>query len=206
MRTQPQTKKMKTIVITGGIGAGKSSLITLLKKKDWPVFISDQAVDKLLKPDNPCYTKLKKLFPEKNFYHAGGFFNKKKLAEVLFQDQKTKDKVEKLLHPLVRQAFQNFVEKQKKQAFTKVFCEIPLISTDFLKSFDHSILLSCPLNIRKQRLIKAGWNISDIEKRLSFQISDSKVKNQVDFIIDNSGTIQNLEEQLLRIFNHLKSC
>lgn len=195
---------MKTIVITGLMGAGKSLFISLLKKRGLAVFISDRAVDPLLKPDSPCYPQLKKLFPDKKFYHAEGSFNKKQIAKLLFTDKNLKKKMESLIHPLVRKSFQNFAENQKKRGFEKVFYEIPLISTDFLKSFDCSVLITCPLEVRKQRLLKAGWEILDIQKRWASQISDSQLKNQVDFIINNSGTIKNLEEQIPPLLEGLK--
>ena len=195
---------MKTIVVTGGMGAGKSLFLSLLKKKGLAVFISDQAVHRLLKPDSPCYPQLKRLFPDKKFYLAGGFFNKKELAKSLFEDQALRQKMESLIHPLVRKAFHDFVKKPENQAFEKFFCEIPLISTDFLKSFDHSVLISCPLETRKQRLLKAGWELADIQNRFSSQREDFELKDEVDFIIDNKGSVKNLEEQLDRLLEQLK--
>ena len=190
---------MKTIVVTGGMGSGKSLLMSFLEQKGLSVFSSDQAVGAFLRPKSPCRKQLKELFPDKSFYQADGSFDKKQIAKWVFQDFEKKKKMERIIHPWVRQAFQKFSAGQKKKGVEKVFYEIPLISTDFLKSFDQSILLSCPINIRKQRLLKAGWEILDVERRLAFQLPDSKVKDQVDFVIDNSGSIKNMEKQMIQI-------
>ncbi|MCZ0932907.1 MAG: dephospho-CoA kinase [Oligoflexia bacterium] len=187
---------MRTILITGSIGSGKSWAINWLKKRSQPVFQADSQAKKLLQTGSVCYPQLKKLFFESDLYLPNGEFNKKKLAQKIFQDLKKRKAMEALIHPLVRKAFRQFAEEQKKKGANKVFYEAPLISKSILKACDKRVLITCPISIRKQRLTLKGWSEPEIEERFSRQMPDSAIKQQVDFIIDNSGDFKKLELQL----------
>ncbi|MCY4321919.1 MAG: dephospho-CoA kinase, partial [Bdellovibrionaceae bacterium] len=105
---------------------------------------------------------------------------------------------------LVRLAFRSFLDEQIKQKVKRVFYEAPLISNSILKSCDKKILITCPISIRKRRLLLKGWTEKEIEDRLREQIPESDVKNQMDFIIDNKGDFESLEIQLNKILLSLK--
>ena len=195
---------MRTILITGGIGAGKSWTIDWLKKRSFFVFQADHQAKELLKPDSICFSQLKKVFFEESFYLSTGEFDKKKLAQSLFQDREKRKAISAIIHPLVRKAFRQFVEKKKEERKSLVFYEAPLISKSILESCDKTVLITCPVFIRRQRLIAKGWTEKEIEDRLLTQILDSEIKNQVDFIIDNSKDFKNLELQLDKMLLLLK--
>ena len=190
---------MLTVLITGGMGVGKSRIIDWLKKNSQSVFQADNQAKSLLKKDSVCYPQLKKLFFEANLCFANGEFDKKKLAEIIFQDSKRRKAMELIIHPLVREAFKEFTVKQEKKGRNKVFYEAPLLSKSILSSCDKTVLITCPISIRKQRLISKGWTKRELENRLLGQLPDSAVKKQVDFIIDNSKDFQYLELQLNKI-------
>lgn len=194
---------MKTALITGEMGSGKTELIRLLGQKSYPIFIADEEAKKFLSPKSSCYSSLKALFPEKSFYLADGNFNQKAIARCIFQDSRKRQAMEALIHPLVWQSFKNFCKKQKKEKNFLVFCEVPLISSSFFSSFDVFILVLCPVSIRKTRLIKSGWGLEDVESRFFAQISSQKVKNLADFVIDNKGSLKNLKAQLDEILKQL---
>ncbi|MDE0092000.1 MAG: dephospho-CoA kinase [Oligoflexia bacterium] len=195
---------MWTILITGGMGVGKSQIIDLLRQKSQPVFQADNQAKKFLRTDSVCYSRLRKLFFESDLYLPNGEFNKKRLARKIFQEPKRRIAMEAIIHPLVRKAFERFVGYQKKKGKNKVFYEAPLISMSIFDSCDKTVLVTCPLSIRKKRLLAKGWTEPDIEERFVGQILDSSVENQVDFIIDNSGSFNSLESQLDKILSLLE--
>ena len=195
---------MKTILVTGQIGAGKSKFISLLKERGCSVFISDREAEKLWNRNSPCYSELKKLFFETDLYLLDGSLNRKKLADIIFTDLKRKKAVEKIIHHRTRQFFQEFVEKEKKKNQPWVFYEAPLISLELLKDFDQSILITTEWKKQKERLIKRGLSLLEIKQRLANQISDCEVKDQVDFIIDNRKNSQYLKQEVEKLLKKLK--
>ena len=203
--TVTKDKVMLTVLITGSMGAGKSSVIALLKGRNFPVFKADIQAKKLLKAGSACHLRLKEIFTDKSFYLPSGCLNSKKLAQSLFSNSEKRKAVEAIIHPLVRQSFEQFVQRQKKRGRDRVFYEAPLINQKIFNSFEKVILITCPKSIKKKRLIKQGWIFEEIRQRWMAQISDSQVKNKADFIIDNSGDFQNLKKQIEKILYLLDS-
>ena len=192
-------KVMLTVLITGSMGAGKSSVIALLEDKNLPVFNADIQAKKLLKAESICYPQLKRIFTDKSFYLSSGDLNLEKMAQSLFTDSKKRKAVEAIIHPLVRGSFKKFVQNQKNKGRNRVFYEVPLLNQKIFNSFDKKILITCPKSIKKKRLLKRGWTFKEIEQRWAVQISDSQVKDKADFVIDNSGDLQNLKKQVEEI-------
>ena len=184
---------MLIVLVTGSMGSGKSSAMALLEAKPYPVFKADDQVRELLKPESPCYHRLKPLFGEACFSGAKGEGDRKKLAQEIFSHPAKRKAVEAIIHPLVQESFKKFIEDQKKQSPNKpVFYEAPLISDDIFDSFDKRVLLMCPKDIQKRRLIRKGWTDKEIEERWAVQIPESEIIDKMDFVIDNSGDLKSL--------------
>ena len=194
---------MKLILITGSMGSGKSSVLNYLEKKDYPVFRADAQAKKFLNPDSPCYTELRKLFPDQNFLNSKGEFDRQKLAKQIFKDKEKKQALESLIHPLVQKAFKSFVLFQKDKDL--IFYEAPLLSKKLISRFDKSILLLCSENVKKSRLIKKGWKETELEARWAAQLPDSEVLDKVDFVLDNEKDLNQTYRQVETILRTLKN-
>ena len=195
---------MLTVLITGSMGAGKSSVVAYLKTKACPVFQADVKAKTLLSPKSPCYSRLKEIFYEQpHLVYSRGGFNKKKLAQAIFKSPEKRKAIEAVIHPLVQKAFKEFVEDQKKKDQYRVFYEAPLISEDIFDRFDRNILVVCPEDLKMKRLVKRGWTKKEIKDRWAVQIPDSAVLNKVDFVVDNKGEFKDLNEQVDKILSSL---
>ena len=192
---------MIIVLVTGSMGAGKSSVIAYLKAKACSVFQADNRAKEFLSPKSPCYSRLKKLFSEDGFVHSHGGFDRKKLAEVIFKYPEKKKAMESIVHPLVQKAFKKFIKDQKKQGQNKIFYEAPLISKIIFDPFDKKILVTCPKNLKKKRLIKKGWTEKEIDERWAVQVPDSVILSKVDFIIDNKADLKSLNRQIDNILS-----
>ena len=193
---------MLTVLVTGSMGSGKSSAIAFLEEKFGFVFKADVQAKELLKPQSPCYSRLKQLFGEK-YLGPNGEFNKKRLAQEIFKNSEKRKAMEAIIHPLVQKSFRQFVQHRKQQKQNKIFYEAPLISENIFHSCDKRILIICPEEIKKERLIKQGWTEEEIKERLAVQIPESTIKNHVDFVIDNSGDLKNLHTQIEKILSFM---
>ena len=189
-------------MVTGTMGAGKSSLMALLKAKSYPVFKSDDKAKELLRRESPCYNRLRELFGESGFNSSTGEFDRQKLAGEIFKNSEKRKAMEAVIHPLVWESFLSFAKKHEAQ--TKVFCEFPLILEGLFDFFDQRILIFCPKKIKKSRLIKQGWPEKEIEKRWAVQRPDFKIMDKINFVIDNSGNLENLKWQIEQILPLIK--
>ena len=187
---------VKTVLITGRMGVGKTELLSLLQQKSYPVFSADKEAQKLLQPESPCYQELTKLFPDPDLYQKGAAFYTKKLAQFVFQNPERRKSLEQVIHPRVRHSFEECVKKEREKKSLVFFYEAALLSKEILKSCDFSLLVISSYEKQKQRLIKMGWSQEEIKVRLESQLSEDQVINEVDFVIENNKDKKNLEKEL----------
>lgn len=196
---------MLTVLVTGSMGAGKSAVMSFLELKLYPVFRADAQAKELLSPQSSCYSELKQLFAGDRLMGPQGSFDKKKLADLIFQSPDKRKAIENIIHPLVQESFRKFVQNQEKKGKSTVFYEVPLISKSIFDSCDKQILIVCPEEIKKRRLIKQGWTESELKKRWAVQIPESEIMDKMDFIIDNKADLKELHTQVDEILSDLEN-
>lgn len=175
---------MRRIGLTGGIGAGKSTVARVLQKMGYPVFYSDDEAKLLYDTEPVLKEKLTALFG--NELYLSGLFQKNILAEKLFQNPALKEKVSELVHPAVRKKFEDWALQQKA---TLVFNEAAiLIETGAYLNFDATILVVAPIELRKQRVAERdGLPMEQIETRIANQSPDAEKIKLASFVIENDG-------------------
>lgn len=168
--------------ITGGIGSGKSFVCQILEKMGYPVYYSDTE-SKRLTATNPVIKEgLIQLLGQEVFIE--NTLNKAFLASKLFQDDTIREKVNQLIHPIVRADFQEWANLQKSEI---VFNEAAiLMETGSYKTLDFTVLVTADKELRIQRTMKRD-NISreDVLARMSKQWDDDRKMKLADFVIYN---------------------
>ncbi|WP_297888737.1 dephospho-CoA kinase [Sulfurihydrogenibium sp.] len=193
---------MKVVGLTGGIATGKSTAEKILKELGAYVIDADKVVHNL-------YEK-KEVLEEVRKYFPDAFVNdkldKKKLASIIFNDSQRRKVLESIIHPKVTQQIENWlkeVEKKDKDAIAIV--SVPLmIETGSYKNYDKIILIYAPRELQIKRLINKGFTEEEAISRINAQMDIEEKRKFATFIVDNSGTIENLKNQLTDIFLQLK--
>lgn len=191
---------MKTVGLTGGIGAGKSYVAELLLKKGYPVYHSDGRAKQLMIEEPELVLKIKSIFGKKAY--NGKALNRKYLAERIFHDVKLKDKLNQIVHPAVRQDF----EKWKHQQNTLfVFNEAAILfETGGYKNVDFTLLVTAPEKVRINRVMKRdNATEEEVKNRISNQWTESKKEMLADFTLKNDGKLD-VEAQLVKILIQLE--
>lgn len=189
---------MRHIGLTGGIGSGKSTIAGVLEHMGYPVFYSDVEAKKLYVA-HPLVKKEMSLIFGADIYKDGAF-QFSYLAERLFSDPILKERVSKLLHPLVRERFNEWAGQQTTDL---VFNEAAILfETAAYQQFDATILVIAPLETRIQR-VQARDNLSreEILSRVANQWPDAKKMDLTPYIIQNDGQplLQQIEEVLIQL-------
>ncbi|ACK42164.1 MULTISPECIES: dephospho-CoA kinase [Dictyoglomus] len=181
------------IGITGGIGTGKTLVINTLKELGIPVISADEIVRELQK--DPYYLeKIRKIFGDKVFEE--GQLNRKKLAEIIFSDDKERKKLENLLHPPVLTEIKKRLEDFKDKEIVAV--EVPLLFEVGIENwFDEIWVVYAPFEIQLERIIKRD-NISQEEaiKRIKAQIPIEEKVKKADFVIYNDKDLESTKNQI----------
>lgn len=195
-----------TILITGNIATGKSSVIQYLQTKKYPCFKSDDQAKKLLHSTGPCFKKLKNIFKKDLIFNKHGEFDHKKLAQCIFKNPIKKQALEACIHPLVMKLIKQDMAQQKSLSAKMSFYEIPLLSSSFFHYFDKIILITCNLVLKKERLIKKGWTNKDINLRLSQQTQAKDIMHKAHFVLKNNYSKYNLYKQIDDILKSIILC
>ena len=195
---------MIKIGITGGIGSGKTLISSVIEHIGYPVFYSDIEAKIILEKDQKVKSEMVELFGE-DIYILNKL-NRQLLSNLLFSNKSLIEKVNCIIHPIVRLKFDEW-SKSKKTPI--VFNEAAILfETEAYKKFDASILVIAPQEVRLERvMLRDGLSKEQIISRINNQWLDEDKINLASYVISNDGSepilyqIENVIDQLLLLSN-----
>ncbi len=192
---------MKVIGITGGVGSGKSALLTYIAGKyNCVVILADQAAHELEAPGQPCYEALVELLSS-DILDGDGAIDKRKMARKIFQSEKLREKVNAIVHPAVRKMILDKIawEKEKGQADFLFLEAALLIENGYLDIVDEMWYIYAREEIRRSRL-KESRHYTDekTDAIMRSQLSEETFRKNCCFVIDNSGSLTEAYRQIDR--------
>lgn len=187
---------MLVVGLTGGIGAGKSTVAQFFAELGALVIDADQLARMAIERGTDGFAEVMLRFGDEVI--VNGDIDRKKLAEIVFSDPEARKDLEAIIHPRVQALFAEAVADLNSDDI--LIYEIPLlVETGAAAKFDYIITVESDLEIRKARLLKKGLYISQIEKRIASQASPQAREAIADAIIRNDGD----EDALLRQVENL---
>lgn len=187
---------MLVIALTGGIGAGKSTVAQYFAELGATVVDADQLARIAIERGSDGFGEVILRFGEE--ITLNGDIDRKKLAEIVFTDSQARADLEAIIHPRVQALFAQAVEDLADDEI--LIYEIPLlVETGAAAKFDYVITVESSQELRTARLLKKGLYISQIEKRMASQASSQAREAIADHIIRNDGD----EDFLLRQVENL---
>ncbi len=198
-------KTKKVIVITGSIGTGKSSAVEILKKLGFKVLDSDKIVHEGYNKGTELYGKVVDFFGEE-ILNEDGTINRSILGSIVFNDTEKLEFLNDIVHDYVREELMKGVESSREDV---IFLDIPLILETIAKNDSYSLkydeiwLVYVSEEIQRKRLekraLKEGKNPEDVLKIINKQIPIKRKIFMADEIIDNEGTLKELEENICKL-------
>ncbi len=193
---------MLRVGLTGNFGMGKSTVAELFKKMGAYVIDTDKIVDDLLqKPE--VINEIKQLFGEEVL--IDGRINKKNIAKIVFENPLMRVYLENILHPKVFEKVEETIQKIPSRGEpTIVVIEAPVIfERGYQNRFDIIITVFTPENVAIERLKRKGISEEEAQKRLNAQFPIEMKKSKSDYVIDNSGSIENTAIQVEALYQKL---
>lgn len=185
--------------VTGGIGSGKSTVSRIFKLLGVPVYNSDMRSKDLLNSNAELRSKLTDQFGEEIYTVAG--IDRKRFASIIFNDKKWLKISNSIIHPFVKNDFEEWVEKQ---SFPYAIKESAILfETGIYKQLDKIVLVSAPERLRVKRVVDRDQTPEEIVlERIKNQWKDDKKLPLADFVIINDET-QMLLPQVLKVHQSL---
>lgn len=191
---------MKFIGITGGVGAGKSAILDYLKNKpDTKVMLADEIAHELMVPGTQCYDRLKAEFGTEDIYQKDGFFDRIKLAQVIFSDDEKRKKLNGIVHPAVRKYVIGQAAYERKEGKIKLLVlEAALLIEEHYDEICDELWYIYTSEENRRIRLKKQRNYSDekIDEIFKSQLTDEKFRKACRVVIDNNGTIEAAAAQI----------
>ena len=196
---------MRLIGVTGGVGAGKTEILQYVKQNfKCEVYLADQVAHKVQEPGQPCYEKLVEMMG-KGVLKPDGTIDRAVMASRIFLERELLLKVNALIHPAVQKYLLDRVKEARENPQIELFFieAALLIETGYKEIVDELWYIYADEEVRRRRLERSrGYAPLKITQIMDKQLSEEAFRSASDFIIDNSGS---LEDSFKQIDKRLKS-
>ena len=183
---------MKIIGITGGVGAGKSTVLDYLREQFHAYVIqADQVGHQVMEPGEICYSQVIALFGE-HILKKDKTIDRKAVSDVVFGNEEKLKKLNGNIHPAVRQSVLEEIQLQKEKKTAIVVVEAALLLEEHYEKFcDKVWYVHTDREIRISRLMEnRGYSREKSESIISSQAPDEYFAKHADYIIRNNGDIK----------------
>ena len=187
---------MFLIGLTGGIGSGKSTVATRLKALGARIVDADKIAREIVEPGEPALAELAEAFD--GVLNADGTLNRAELARQAFAAPDATEKLNSITHPRIRErTLERFAQARTDGVPVLVYDMPLLIENGEYKKMDHVLVVDAADEIRIDRLVNSrGLDEEDARRRIAAQISREERLAAADSVVDNSGTRDQLLQQV----------
>lgn len=191
----------KIIGLTGGIGSGKTTVAEQFETLGVPVYIADIEAKKIM--DLPETIQLVKGEFGNSIFDVA-ILNREKLAKIVFENPEKLQKLNSIIHPLVKRHFQEWVQKNKDSIFVIKETAILFESGSYIDC-DKIITVVAPLELRIARVLKRdNSDYESVMKRVQNQWTDEMRIEKSDYVIENIE-FENTMNQVNTLYKELKN-
>lgn len=192
-----------TIGLTGSIGMGKTETAKLFGRLGIPVYDADAAVHALYEAGGGAVAPIEAAFPGAI---ADGRVDRGRLGTIVAGDEEAFKRLESIVHPLVAQAREQFLEAAEKRGEPLVVLDIPLLfETKGESQMDAVVVVSAPASVQRARaLAREGMTEEKLDAIQARQVHDSEKRAKADFVVETDKGLEHAFEQVKRIVSDLK--
>ncbi len=193
---------MIVIGLTGSIGMGKTTVAQMFAEEGAPAFDSDAAVHALYAAGGAAVAPVEAAFPG---VVRDGAIDRGALSARVVGNDAAIQKLELLVHPLVRQAQSEFLATQRAAGAKVVVLDIPLLlESGGAQAIDKIVVVSAPADVQRARVLgRPGMTEAKFERLLARQMPDAEKRAQADFVIDTGGSFETTRAQVRAVLDAL---
>lgn len=191
--------------LTGGIAAGKSTVLQLFREHDFAVYDADTVAREVVVPGSVGLQQIEEQFGT-GILQNDGSLNRQKLGSIVFADPQQLQKLNNITRPLIKQnILQTVAEVKKSSQTTMTIFEIQLLfEGGYQDYFDGVISIYVDPEIQLQRLMKRNnLNKKVALERINAQMSMAEKRQRADFVLDNSGDLTDLAKEFEKLIAQL---
>lgn len=184
---------MKLIGITGGVGSGKSQVLSFIEEHYLcRIYLADEVAHIVQQKGQICYEEIVQLLG-RDILGADGEIDRKKMAAKIFSDEALLEKVNEIVHPRVEEFIRGKIDEAEEEGDVELFFieAALLIEVGYSHIVNEMWYIYTREDVRRSRLKESrGYSDEKISQIMSNQLSEEEFRKHCDFVIDNSGTLE----------------
>lgn len=197
--------KLLRVGLTGGIGSGKSEVARRLAGHGAVIIDADHAAREVVVPGSPGLVQITEAFG-RDVLRPDGSLNRERLGQIVFGDPALREKLNAIVHPLVRQWMQDAEREAIQAGAAIVVHDVPLLAEGRgREGFDLVIVVDVPPERQVERLVsQRGMTPDQARSRMAAQASREQRLTVADIVIDNSGSLGDLDRRVAGVWADLE--
>lgn len=188
--------------LTGGVASGKSTVSAILRELGAVVIDGDQLAREVVEKGTPGLAAVVEAFGP-DVLTPDGHLDRPKVGSIVFNDEQKRRVLEGIVHPLV---FERVVELEADAPEgALVVHDIPLLAeTGRADTFDAVVVVDVPTEVQVERMLRdRGWTEEDARSRIAAQASRDDRRAIATYVIENTGTLDDLRRRVTEVFHRL---
>jgi dephospho-CoA kinase len=193
--------------LTGGIGSGKSEVGRRLAARGAVLLDADKAARAVVEPGTPGLASVAETFGP-GVLREDGSLDRAKLAQIVFADETARGKLNAIVHPLVHDHMRAAEQAAAQAAGDRAIIvhDVPLLAEGGRgKEFDLVIVVDVLPEVQVERLARRGMAEDEARARMAAQATRDQRLAVADIVIDNSGTLEDLDRRITGVWTTLRS-
>lgn len=196
---------MKIIGLTGNIASGKTEVAKIFKELGAKIIDADKIAREVVEPGEPAWQEIVEEFG-RNILNSDGSINRKKLGEIIFNDDRRREQLNRITHPRIMTKIKETIDNYKKENVKLVIIEAALIVErgGLLNVIDELIVVSADTETQIERIMtRDGLHRDEALSRMKSQMPISEKTKHAAYIIDNSGSLRKTRRQVEEVWKKL---
>jgi dephospho-CoA kinase len=193
----------RLVGLTGGIGAGKSTVAALLRARGATVVDADEVARAVVEPGEPALAALVVRFGDA-ILDRDGRLDRPRLAAIAFADEDGRKALGEITWPAIGEEFERRIKEAPEDGV--VVCDVPLLvesKAAAARPYVAVVVVEAPLELRLDRLELRGVPREDAERRMAAQATDEERREVATHVIDNGGDLDSLSDQVDEVWADL---
>jgi len=197
---------VKLVGLTGGIASGKSTVARILKDLGAAIVDADALSREVVSPGQDGWHEIVATFG-REVLQADQTLDRQKLRKLIFNNPEARKKLEAIIHPRVRALAEERIREQGDAGYAIVVYEVPLLFEGGLQEWLRPVILvASDVNIQRQRLQQRdSLDAEAAQKHIDAQMSLVEKRRLADYVIENNGTLADLEAQVRAVIAEIQA-
>jgi len=197
---------VKLVGLTGGIASGKSTVAKILGRLGAAIVDADVLSREVVAPGHDGWNEIVATFG-REVLQPDQTLDRQKLRTIIFNNPEARKKLEAIIHPRVRALAEQRIREHGDAGFVVVVYEVPLLFEGKLHEWLRPVILvACDVNIQRQRLQRRdGLDAAAAQKHIDAQMSLEEKRRLADYVIENDGSLADLESQVRAVLAKIQA-